>query len=379
VAPLTGPQKAQLIAALSAAYPDYLSLAFMFGTELERNLPEYAAPGPLPMVLFQVIGHAEAQGWTDQLVTGAELGNPGNPQLRQLLASGLLDHAMAVRRALAEPTGAVQDLLPQAGILGDGVGGALEHVVKIAVGFQDLVPYATRLLELASRVCCIGVVTATGVRSSGTGFLVGPDLVLTNHHVLRDAIACPDVPSGVQCIFDYHIRADSTTDFGTRVGLASKWLEAASPPSDVDTLSDPVGPPGSDQLDYALIKLAGEPGLALMPDGRRRGWLDVLAAPPAVTIGLPLLIVQHPEEHPLKLALDTDGVLGVNANHTRLTYGVNTLGGSSGSPCFTFNLELVALHHAGSRAFAVKRNEGIPIAAVAKHLRDGGHAVKLGG
>jgi hypothetical protein len=379
VAALSGGQKALLIEALTAAYPDYDSLDMLFGLHLDRPLANYAAEGPLRQVVFKVIKAAEAQGWTDQLITGAALGNPGNPQLRELIAGGLLNRDMAVRTALAEPSGPVQELLPQSGILGHGVGAELERVVKVAVGFQNVVVYASKLLEQAGRVCCVSAVSNTGVPSSGTGFLVGPDLVLTNHHVLGDVIEGSGSSSGVRCEFDYHLDADGTVSRGEPLRLADDWLVAASPPSPVDSQTHPVDLPRTDQLDYALIRLAGEPGQAQLPDGRRRGWIDLLAPPPVVKPGTPLLIVQHPAGYPMQLAIDTDGVLAVNGNDTRLTYGVNTLGGSSGSPCFTFDLQLAAVHHAGAKAPHLERNEGIPIAAIAAHLRAGGHAATLGG
>jgi Trypsin-like peptidase domain len=201
--------------------------------------------------------------------------------------------------------------------------------------------------------------------------------VLTNHHVLADAIADPGSPPGVQCVFDYHIRADSSTDFGMRVGLAPNWLVTSSPPSEVDTTAHPTGIPGPDQLDYALIRLADPTCGAPTSDGHPRGWFDLLAPAPALVPGLPLLVMQHPMENPIKLAVDTDGVLQVNDNATRVSYGVNTLAGSSGSPCLTFDMKLVALHHAGVKT--IKRNEGIPVATIAQHLRAGGHAGTLGG
>ena len=370
--PLTGRQKKLLIEALTAAYPSYQQLAYMLELELDRNLATSSADGPLPQVILAVIRQAEAQGWTDQLVTGAALGNPGNPQLRDLITSGRLDLSLAVRKAIEEPTGPVQELFPQAGVLGAD----LERVVNSAAGFQNVVDFATRLLEQASRVCYIQAVTADGRPSAGSGFLVGPDLVLTNHHVLTDVVAGAAPPTSVSCVFDYHIRADRTLDRGTAFRLAENWLEAASPPSAVDLKSLPTGLPAPDELDYAVIRLAGAPGRATMPTGRERGWADLFAQPPSVTPGLPLLIIQHPAQAPMQLAIDTEGVLAVNANNTRLTYGVNTLGGSSGSPCFTFDLALVALHHSG-RYTTVPCNEGIPISAIARHLRDSGHAARL--
>ena len=346
---VTGAQRKQLMSALSSAYPSYDALDVLFATAFDdRRLADSSPPDRLLLVLHRVLTDAEARGWTAELVTAAALDNPGNPQLRQLIDSGQLDGVLAVRAALADPTGPVRDLLPQAGILADGVGAELEHVVRIAAAFQNVVPFATRLLELAARVCSVEVVTARG-RSAGTGFLVGPGLVLTNHHVLRQVIGGLASPTGVRCVFDYRIRADGTIDHGFAVGLAESWLVASSPPSAVDEQAAPTGPPGDDELDYALVRLAARPGEAILPDGRPRGWFELPAAPPGLAVGTPLLILQHPEQNPVKLAIDSRGVLALNRNRTRVRYEVNTLHGSSGAPCLTFDLELAALHHSGSR------------------------------
>lgn len=375
---LTPAQRKQLIAALVAAFPSYDELDLMLDTERGRQLPLYAAPGPLAVVVHKLVRSAESQGWTAELVTGAALSNPGNPRLRELIDSGQLDTGRAVRAALEDPSGAVQELLPQAGILGGGVAAELEHVVRIAGAFQNVVVFATRLLEIAGRVCLVEILTGAG-RSSGTGFLVGPDLVLTNHHVLADVIAGRIPPTAVHCVFDYHIRADGTPDRGVALGLAGDWLVAARPPSAVDEQPDPDGEPAPDELDYALVRLAGRPGDANLPGSAARGWLDLRVAPPPLTEGTPLLIVQHPDGHPQKLAIDSDGVLGVNTNATRFRYGVNTLDGSSGSPCLTFDLALLGLHHSGTRDRRVKRNESVPIAAIVADLRARGHGAVLPG
>ena len=84
--------------------------------------------------------------------------------------------------------------------------------------------------------------------------------------------------------------------------------------------------------------------------------------------GSPLFIVQHPSGAPLKLALDTQAVLGLNANGTRVRYRTNTQPGSSGSPCFNSQWELVALHHSG----IVRFNEGIPLARILDLLKQRG-------
>jgi len=96
---LNGAQKKALIAALMSAYPDYGELDYMLDTEVNRKLANYTRPARLPIVVHELIKYAEAEGWTDQLVTGARMGSPGNPELKELLESGFLNRATAVRRA----------------------------------------------------------------------------------------------------------------------------------------------------------------------------------------------------------------------------------------------------------------------------------------
>ena len=89
--------------------------------------------------------------------------------------------------------------------------------------------------------------------------------------------------------------------------------------------------------------------------------------------------MQHPNALPLKLALATNGVEQLNQNSTRVTYRTNTEPGSSGSPVFDQNWNLVALHHWGDSAwFPSPHNEGIPVAAIKNYLEANHLYAKLG-
>jgi Trypsin-like peptidase domain len=88
----------------------------------------------------------------------------------------------------------------------------------------------------------------------------------------------------------------------------------------------------------------GEKPYSLAP---ARGCLQVPDRAYDFAPGTPLFIVQHPKGAPLKLALDTNAVIGLNGNGTRVRYRTNTDKGSSGSPVFDQNWNLVALHHSG--------------------------------
>jgi V8-like Glu-specific endopeptidase len=85
--------------------------------------------------------------------------------------------------------------------------------------------------------------------------------------------------------------------------------------------------------------------------------------------GAPLLIAQHPQGEPIKLAIDMDAVLGLNGNATRVRYATNTEPGSSGSPCFDMDWTLVALHHMGDPRWRNPQyNEGVPISLIRARL-----------
>ena len=82
----------------------------------------------------------------------------------------------------------------------------------------------------------------------------------------------------------------------------------------------------------------------------------ITTAPP-----MPILILQHPNTEPLKLAVDTAGVLKLYENGTRIRYATNTEPGSSGSPCFDIDWKLIALHHYGDPQYdQAQYNQGNP-------------------
>jgi hypothetical protein len=256
---------------------------------------------------------------------------------------------------------------------------------RIRQALHDVDPwvFATQQLKQMRRVCRVEVDGA----ALGTGFLVGKDVVLTNHHVLREVIDAKGAGGRVVCRFDYHLGEGGGVGEGKPVPLKAafnEWCLDSSP-----SLTDPqenagAPPPTADQLDHALVRLAEEVGtepiFAAYPDGPKRGWVKVPAGPPALGVGAPVAILHHPQGAPVKLALDTQSVLSVNANQTRVRYTTNTDQGSSGSPCFDQDWRLVALHHFGDPLHQqAEFNQGVPIAAIRARLTRKGVAQNLGG
>lgn len=77
---LTGKQIQELHSALLDAF-DRPALEMMLRIQLDRNLSAITAPGRLETVVFDLIGVAEREGWTGDLVRESHDWNPGNELL----------------------------------------------------------------------------------------------------------------------------------------------------------------------------------------------------------------------------------------------------------------------------------------------------------
>ena len=156
----------------------------------------------------------------------------------------------------------------------------------------------------------------------GTGFLVSPRLLLTNHHVLEGAQAA----SHSQVEFNYQFGFDGSPTPSVFFGLL---------PSEF-FVNDRA-------LDYTLV--AVQPRLA---DGRELaafGWARLVEQEGKVMIGEFLNIIQHPNGEPKQLALRENRLVDVLDDW--LHYHTDTAPGSSGSPVLNDQWEVVALHHSG--------------------------------
>jgi hypothetical protein len=274
-------------------------------------------------------------------------------------------------------------------VMGSGVPGTnadpqsgLEKADRSYLQFINITPWLERLLRIERQV---GRVELDGT-PVGTGFLVGPDAVLTCYSVVEPVFREKQPGSTLQVRFDYRVLANSQVQDGVVVPLAPNGVIDWCPYAPAEAAGDwDKEVPTVDELDYVLLRLArrvGEEAVnPIAPDGPRRGWIPIRLSALALVPHMPLLIVQHPLASTLKLALDTDGVIGLNANGTRVRYATNTDSGSAGSPCFDFQLTLIAVHHACYPAYSRPKqwSQGIPIAAIRARLERLGMAHALGG
>ncbi|WP_165065787.1 trypsin-like peptidase domain-containing protein [Paludisphaera rhizosphaerae] len=207
------------------------------------------------------------------------------------------------------------------------------------VSFEDVRKWLGEL-DVLTRVVC-RIESPTGY---GTGFLIGSDVVLTNDHVASGLDGRsgfwdqPDRATEVKVRFDY-VETSKGVASGKEYRLAKEF----------GILRSPMG-----RLDFALLKLdssEGRPGDELV-DGKPRGFVTPVAH--EFEDYEPILILQHPEAEPMKLAFGSV-TQRKQWEPNRVTYTVNTEPGSSGSPCLTQKLEVCALHHYGLE----RQNRGV--------------------
>jgi len=357
-----GEQLARLSQALRSAFPPQ-RFRELLSFRLDKSLDDLAFGDDYPEVMFKVLSIANGEGWLSRLVVAARASNPGNPLLQAIGGS------LGVSSSSSEE-------------------GNLERVVRSTGVWNDVDPWRTQLGSLEDRVCRVRVAGSTRI-AFGTGFLIGPRAVLTNYHVVAMAIekdrrrAAGEPwaePAGIDLLFDYKVFADGRPlDDGNVVGVGEPWLIDSSPQSPADSKPDGAVLPTPEELDFAILRLEKAVGSAAIgrspePQAPARGWINLRSDPLEVSADAPVFLLQHPAKRPLKLTVGA--MRGVNENATRVRYTANSVGGSSGAPCFDEAWRLIALHHSGDPDFdpdhQPEYNEGIPIALIANRLQAGG-------
>ncbi|MFD3942150.1 trypsin-like peptidase domain-containing protein [Streptomyces sp. NPDC058579] len=194
---------------------------------------------------------------------------------------------------------------------------------------------------------------------AGTGWLITPELLITNHHVVNARTRSPGAVLRVadddlqlqvrnsRSRFDYG--ADEAETVEATAGALVAWDET---------------------LDFALMRLS--PGLPPRPV------LRVATAPLLLTGAEPVAvnIIQHPGGQPKRVALRNNLVF--EADERDLRYFTDTRSGSSGSPVFTDDWTVVALHRGTRRVEEVHYqgrttafvNVGTQMSRILAHLKE---------
>jgi V8-like Glu-specific endopeptidase len=173
--------------------------------------------------------------------------------------------------------------------------------------------------------------------SLGTGFLIDGNTLITNNHVLPDSAA-----AGTSIAqFNYQLTADGLN----------------APIEEFRLLPDTFFRTSKDD-DWSAVRVEGNPV-------EKWGALPLTKA--GVKVGDHVNIIQHPGGGPKQISLIANVVAFIGGG--RVQYLTDTLPGSSGSPVFDKDWNIVALHHSGgwltepnaSSKRTYYRNEGIAI------------------
>ncbi|MFN3347726.1 trypsin-like peptidase domain-containing protein [Pseudorhodoplanes sp.] len=185
----------------------------------------------------------------------------------------------------------------------------------------------------------------------GTGFLVGPRLLLTNNHVLNSI----EVARESVCQFNYLVGPNGKAEAHMEFRLAADELYLTSP--------------YKNGLDYTFVAI--EPGAA-----QNFGTVELERAAYVAHPGTFANIIQHPDGRPQEIVIHDNEI--VSDDGTLLHYLSDTDYGSSGSPVFDNTWRLVALHHArapNKNGLRIDQNqpprflnEGIKISTIATDL-----------
>ena len=166
------------------------------------------------------------------------------------------------------------------------------------------------------------------VGAVGTGWLIAPRLLLTNHHVIearngkQSASDADFKRQGEKTVlwFDYHregqIEAQELTEVSVMDVVASNR-----------------------ELDYALLRLPDDASLA------DRQQVALARERPELPRGTRLNIVQHPGGGPLRYAIRNNFFVGLGQHPYQMRYLTDTLEGSSGAPVLDDSWQVVAMHH----------------------------------
>ena len=378
---LTGPETAVVRKAIKKTFAIH-ELDMLLTERLDKSMSEFGNPLNFSIgvdtIISNIVKAANRQNWHRDLLLAVMAERPENPALTD-----------------------VYRLANELGLLGDvkhfhageevdaGRKNGLEKLIT-SVPSLNIDELIFRLGKVKRRVCRIQLQPKNSKSEWGTGFLVGPDLLLSNYHVFEKLIEPTGEIDKIICLFDYTYnpilsKVNPGTPFPLDVDHLRKVLEngeikySKNAQMDKDGGELEAGWP-ADQLDYALIKLDQQIGT--MPFGisskkaanseQVRGWINVPAEAKAFDEKLHLIMVQHPDKDHMQVAFGFEGFIGMDKNGTRIRYNVNSQPGSSGSPVLNEQFDLVALHNMGDPSWVSTYNQGVAMWKISEDLKKQG-------
>lgn len=197
----------------------------------------------------------------------------------------------------------------------------LERVLGKTRDFQ-FVEFLEQALYVTRSVGRVVTALDRGRVSYGTGFMVSPRLLLTNHHVL------PSADDAARSRIEFNYQRDR---LGQPVKIVTFKLDPAT-----FFLNDK-------EHDFALVAVAAERSVLA-----NFGYCPLIKEMGKIVAGEPINIIQHPKGELKQVVIRENRLIdALDGADLFLHYEADTEPGSSGSPVFNDQWEVVALHHSG--------------------------------
>lgn len=235
--------------------------------------------------------------------------------------------------------------------------------LEVLIGDNNLLPisFLKRGVEKSKAVAFIKLPNAVA-----TGFLVSKDLLLTNHHVFPNA----QIADKAQIFFNFEsdiygnpgpvdIYACNSNDFfGTNENLDYSLVKV-NKRSNLNEIENE---------DY-IRSLLGQRTDQSLP-GERWGFIPLISQA-TIEINQRVNIIQHPRGRMKEIALHNNRIMDINPERITVKYSTDSEPGSSGSPGFTDEWQLVFIHHSAGdndENGIFINNEGILISVIVNDL-----------
>lgn len=345
---LSPQDRQQLRNALTSSYRRYPDLRIFISDHFELRLDEIVSSQALKIATDELVTEFEQIGNISDLIWALQQERPRNPDVQILMQrlQGFIQQRFILDPGESEPTDYPFELPTSYTDV------QLEGFLARPLSFETDVGKLRRGLRLANAVCKIAF---SDRPTTGTGVLIASDLVLTNYHILSKQVLTDEAlaEKAKTILFEFGFVSeehDSPISPDTFTVEATKPLLAASSP---------------DVLDYALLRV--EPKIT----SASYDYIQPVAIPTGMLMPTKeqgLNVLQHPQGNVMQVSLSASGVVQIDAARGRVWYVNRTQGGSSGSPCFNSDWQMVALHHASmSRGFGSVR-EGILLPSIVAEI-----------
>ncbi|EKU96989.1 hypothetical protein Lepto7375DRAFT_0921 [Leptolyngbya sp. PCC 7375] len=353
---LNGREQSKLVLAFISAYDGQAAYA-RFGNflrfKLDKSIGVVGGSGPLDVVVANVVQNAIADGYIEDLILAFASDKPGREDIQQLCAKILRQRFDLNPRQLSiEATSLELELEDWELDVGSE---ELELFDPPQLSFNSDVGSLLEALELVNPAVCKITFSDRDLNKSGTGVLVDTDLVLTNYHVLTGKDRAYESFSHSEL---HEFIQTAQFEFGYVSNRSTEPM-----PLRAVTAESVVAYSRTRKLDYALIRLQSNDDFKASPVPLNT--TDKLEPKKSA-----LNILHHPAGSALKAALSNNGVVKVKQAKGLVLYVNETDGGSSGSPCFDEDWQLIALHHSKKETSNRTLNEGILFSEIYKSLID---------